>query len=415
MRQSIIKSRRLLIILIIIGLFVLVFFSLFKDRNASEVFLVFRYDDYSSESSLLIEREILDMLDRYEMSCSFGIIPYSIEPGNSGEKEIFPIKNSKITLIKEYVREGSINIGIHGFLHITTNNTESKTEFAGVPYKEQFDKIRASKNLLDSLFETKIISFIPPWNSYDEHTLNALKTLSFLNVSADNGQGDYNERQFNFIPFTAYFSDIKKILEYRKIPIHNNLSVMVLMIHDYDFREIDSTSGIIDIPEFRKVIDRIVQMGWNIVSIDQAVEMINRFDIGHYKLNRLKLNLLNHFPGYMKNISMFEKFDVLDDFYLSNSQVAKILILLLLYYLLILILIGEVFAFILRKMHINKRFIFPLIFVLCFSIVSLSFYFLYDDHSLGRHECMGLMIIAGAMFSTIDYLSFIRREGRKIV
>ena len=99
----------------------------------------------------------------------------------------------------EYIKnlqDAGFTIAMHGYQHVfeikadglVTRNKIS--EFAGLPYKKQLEKIRKGKEILNSHgIETDV--FFAPAHSYDRNTIKALREAGFKYVSDGLGYRPY--------------------------------------------------------------------------------------------------------------------------------------------------------------------------------------------------------------------------------
>jgi len=74
---------------------------------------------------------------------------------------------------------------MHGYHHQAWR-TDKFSEFMGLSYSDQYDKLSAGKALLNSL-GLSVSLFTPPWDTYDETTVRALQKLNFRMLSAARG------------------------------------------------------------------------------------------------------------------------------------------------------------------------------------------------------------------------------------
>lgn len=100
------------------------------------------------------------------------------------------VKDDKKSI--EYLRDLEADgweIAQHGFSHDAlafvprlVDNVKSKSEFAGIPYEKQYERIKKGKEILES-FGLRITTFAAPWHAFDINTLEALVRLNFGQVS----------------------------------------------------------------------------------------------------------------------------------------------------------------------------------------------------------------------------------------
>lgn len=141
-------------------------FEKYEKSKNKQVNLIFRNDDLSQFSDIEKESEIVNIFSSYQIKPLYVIIPYKF-----GES----INNNQIVVdsLKQWIHEGKIIPAIHGYTH--ERNKYKAGEFKRLSFKEQYEMIKKGKNYLDSLLETDIRIFAPPWNQADKNTIKACK------------------------------------------------------------------------------------------------------------------------------------------------------------------------------------------------------------------------------------------------
>ncbi len=98
-------------------------------------------------------------------------------------------------------------IAQHGFQHVYVTGksgllgVNAFSEFAGLPYQEQYEKLRKGQEI----FEKKGIPatmFMAPGHAFDRKTLKALKKLGFTSVTDGYGSMPYRRAGLLFLPCT---------------------------------------------------------------------------------------------------------------------------------------------------------------------------------------------------------------------
>jgi peptidoglycan/xylan/chitin deacetylase (PgdA/CDA1 family) len=130
---------------------------------AKKVIVVFRNDDIQEFSGSAAERRFLQLFVENGIPQTYALVPFKKDL----EKE-----NDLVSLLKDQQAKGLAEIALHGYAH--ENHTgKRRSEFIGRPFEEQLEKIRSGKAHLERIFQHEIVSFIPPFNSYDQQTLRA--------------------------------------------------------------------------------------------------------------------------------------------------------------------------------------------------------------------------------------------------
>ena len=84
----------------------------------------------------------------------------------------------------------------HGYSHINnglTPGSSNKSEFAGEPFDVQYEAIRQGQNDIKQAFGVTSTTFVPPWDSGDLTTLEALRALGFTEYCS--GSRDFAKLQ----------------------------------------------------------------------------------------------------------------------------------------------------------------------------------------------------------------------------
>lgn len=148
-------------------------------------------------------QRMFDILDRYGVRPMVGIIPHnedSKQEIGAPDEEFW--KKAKLWQQKGYA------IALHGYNHCYIsdeglkglNPLWSRSEFAGVPYDVQKQKIRDGFEILSS-HGVKPKYFFAPSHTFDENTLKALKECTDIRIISDTiATKPYKRGDFVFIP-----------------------------------------------------------------------------------------------------------------------------------------------------------------------------------------------------------------------
>ena len=98
------------------------------------------------------------------------------------------------------------------------------SEFAGIPYEEQYEALRRGRDLLRGHgIRTDI--FMAPAHSFDRNTLKALKKLGFRRMTDGFGDGPYIRQGMIFYPISYRQGSVLKNIEkkgYTTFVVHAN-------------------------------------------------------------------------------------------------------------------------------------------------------------------------------------------------
>ncbi|MCH7558351.1 MAG: DUF2334 domain-containing protein [Planctomycetes bacterium] len=129
-----------------------------------QIIVVFRFDDYSSRSSTDMEVKLIAAFQKHNISCTFGVIPY-VHVGDSHDaspQDVVPLTPTKANILNNAIKTGTLEVALHGYSHQTNHKRGGYTEFSGLAYDSQLERITKGKNLLEEMLDTQITIFIPP-------------------------------------------------------------------------------------------------------------------------------------------------------------------------------------------------------------------------------------------------------------
>ena len=165
---------------------------------------IIRLDDASSKMNIKNWRKIETLLDKYDIKPIVGIIPKNLD----SDFQIYDENFDFVNLVKIWMNK-NWNIAMHGYNHVFHTNdsginpVNNKSEFAGLPLKEQQELINKSYNWFK---ENNIIPkiFFAPAHTFDLNTIKAIKDETNIRIISDTIANDiYFENDFFFIPQQA--------------------------------------------------------------------------------------------------------------------------------------------------------------------------------------------------------------------
>ena len=128
-------------------------------------------------------------------------------------------------LIHELIEKGW-TVAQHGTYHVYETKESGLlginpfSEYAGLPYEAQYEKLKHGKDLLKDLGIAPAL-FMAPGHTFDENTLKALKALGFLAITDGLYPKPYIRDDILFVPCTLVAYDKLKGLD--TICLHPNL------------------------------------------------------------------------------------------------------------------------------------------------------------------------------------------------
>ena len=264
----------------------------------NKIKIVFRLDDPSAISPIEIENNLIDILCKHEVTFTFAIIP-NVTLGNfresiSSGNALLP--KDKIQLFKKGADSNVIDIALHGFEHKTiSKNGDSHTEFRGDDLGNQIKKIREGKKILEDQIGLPITTFIPPWNTYDENTINALRENNITCISSNRYQPAGNKNSISYLPITIELPDLKSAVEItRKADTPD--PVIIVLLHPYDFTESGDDRAKYGCNDVDKLLSWVgAQQDLEVRSISQLTKKNNEYDYTRYIWNKASF-LENIYP-----------------------------------------------------------------------------------------------------------------------
>lgn len=255
-------------------------------KSTKSVYVVFRFDDYSAISLTELELKIINVFRRNEGSVTFSVIPFRCagDVHDTSPQEIIPLNQAKADILRTAVIDGTLEIALHGYSHQTIDS-EYMTELKGMDYGSQLERLAKGKYLLEELTGSKVTSFVPPWNTYDLNTLQAIEKLGFSTISAGMvGEATEDSKLF-FLPTSSNLSQVRKaIRDARRLSYFQ--PIIVILFHEYDFKEIDEKNGTVTFKEFSDILSWVTsQEDVRLLKISEATELFKNIDASRYMLN----------------------------------------------------------------------------------------------------------------------------------
>jgi len=127
--------------------------------------------------------KLIEILNDFNVTPLLGVVP-NVED----EKIIDKNSSFKLEDLIPLIRKKKIEIALHGFNHkyITKHGgilyLNKRSEFAGLSYEEQKEKIEKGIKLIKERLGVDIKYFFAPSHSYDLNTLKVLKEFNLVNV-----------------------------------------------------------------------------------------------------------------------------------------------------------------------------------------------------------------------------------------
>ena len=211
--------------------------------NPPRVTVVFRYDDYSSRSNTDLEEKILQAFSRNKACCTVSIIPFisAVDYLDTNPQEVIPLTAAKAEIARQAMAAGAMDAAQHGYSHQRQSYTHGwYTEYEGLDYASQLHKIRIGKVFLEKILGANIITFVPPYNSYDANTLKVLEKLNFRCLSASVRGQTVPSTSLKILPETCTLAQLREVIGYARKMVDYH-PIICVMFHQYNFIGIDDT------------------------------------------------------------------------------------------------------------------------------------------------------------------------------
>lgn len=163
-----------------------------------------RFDDICPTMKWDIWNRVESLMYKYDIKPIIGVIPANEDP-------TLKIESARVDYwdkLREWQAHGWI-IALHGYRHRYENNNHGiikvndYSEFAGVPFKEQMDRLSKGLSVLQSEGLT-CNTWIAPAHSFDRNTLRCLKEIGIEYVSDGYSNDIFSSFGLKWIPCQLY-------------------------------------------------------------------------------------------------------------------------------------------------------------------------------------------------------------------
>lgn len=256
--------------------------------------VAFRLDDPSKTSNHQLESKIIGLLEQYKIPATFAVIPFKDDPKSSSNS----LKKQDIPHLIEASDLNIVEIALHGYSHTNHKQGAINSEFSGRSAKKQNHLLESGRSLLENIFERPVIGFVPPWNTYDDITVNCLIEQHFQYLSADWNNTGTNQ-DIALIPHTCNLPHLKIAVEEARI-LKNSPSIINVIMHHYDFKEQNADKGLIDLNDFSELLAWVTkQCDINTATLSEIGKMFSPSELQkpirsheqyknlHWRINRL--------------------------------------------------------------------------------------------------------------------------------
>ena len=194
-------------------------------------YYLLRFDDINPNMNWERFNKLKLIINKYKIKSILGVIPKCEDKSIA----VFPEYKNYLINLQKMKSEGDF-IAQHGYTHLTDSKdkglygNERRSEFAGLDYQTQYERINKGKNIL---IKNKLWQpiFMAPVHTFDKTTLKVLKKLDFKLITDGFSRYPYELQGLKLIPQLSAMPLPKYLPLISQLCIHiNNLSEKKLNI-----------------------------------------------------------------------------------------------------------------------------------------------------------------------------------------
>ena len=246
--------------------------------------ILLRFDDICPTMNWEQWERAKQMMDKAGVTALLGVVPDCTDP----DLKIDTPRPDFWEYIRELQNQG-YTIAMHGYHHqfeikadgLVTKNKIS--EFAGLPYEKQLEKIQKGKEILNSHGIVTDVFFAPA-HSYDDNTLRALAACGFKYVSDGLSCEPYKRQGIKLLPSRS--SGIPRMKKKN--------GFVTAVIHAHEWVNCDKGVGI------NRYIDIIENYTSDIVSF----EVFKDWEYGHLLSQRVNERFYYFYKQYFAPLAL---------------------------------------------------------------------------------------------------------------
>lgn len=182
--------------------------------------LLIRLDDITPDMDWENFERLEALFEQYRIHPIIGVVP-------DNRDETLHIQEARADFWERMrsLQEQGWVIAQHGYTHVYVNQKSGLlkvnpfSEFAGLPYQEQYEKLKEGQEILKKQ-GIHTAMFMAPGHSFDRQTLRALKTLGFTSVTDGYCSRPYRRGGLIFLPCTFSAPRLPKCFD--TLCLHSN-------------------------------------------------------------------------------------------------------------------------------------------------------------------------------------------------
>lgn len=240
----------------------------------------FRYDDFSETSATAVDNGLIEALRRQGVVCTFAVIP-AVTAGNFRDPDTIenrPLGTEKLALLRNAIRDGVVDVTLHGLHHRTRFHQAPHSEFTGLDRVRQTEMIREGKQFLEQQLAVSVRGFVPPWNNYDVNTIAALQDSAIDGISANRYSPCLDRQGIRYLPITIETHELRTAVSRARDSTERDPIIGVLL-HPYDFRESGDPRARMSCAEFERELE------WLKAQADVAIQSVSQLLNGNPSLD----------------------------------------------------------------------------------------------------------------------------------
>lgn len=216
--------------------------------------LSLRFDDPSAASDQVLEEGIFAAAESAGIPLTVAVIPFHQQEG-----DLISLSRERAAHLIDAQRAGVIEVAQHGYCHESARGGKTPpSEFMGVDAVLQTEWICKGRTVLETVFDKPITGFVPPWNTFDATTTQALEKLKYRYLSAGWKLDIGCSPGLSYLPRTCQIMALPETLNALEAFASLDPTVIAVM-HHYDFAENGNPQAPIDLSRFRALLQTLAQ------------------------------------------------------------------------------------------------------------------------------------------------------------
>lgn len=251
-----------------------------------------RFDDPSATSDHVLEEGIFAAAESAGIPLTVAVIPFRQQEG-----DLISLTHEWATHLIDAQRAGVIEVAQHGYCHESARGGKKPpSEFMGVDAVHQTEWICEGRTVLEAVFDKPITGFVPPWNTFDANTTQALEKLKYRYLSAGWELDTGCSPGLSYWPRTCQMVALQETLDALGAFVSLD-PVVIAVMHHYDFAESGNPQAPTDLNRFRALLQNMAQ--------DERVQTITLSELAAKPLahlaSRLRQNAWNKLPWKIRS------------------------------------------------------------------------------------------------------------------